>query len=296
MNINEYQLYEEVKAHTSIDFPYNTYICSIPLNFKQVPLHWHSEIEIIVIKKGCGIVTVDLKKQKVTIGDIIFIRSGQLHSIEQDGSNYMEYENILFKKELLISGEYDLCAKNFIIPLIEGNIPSATFFTSVLHYYNDVANCINEIDILCSEQPEGYQLLLKSILFRLIYIIISHKESIEITSTIQTKSLEKLKYILKYVEEHYAEHITIEEMAKLTFYSKSHFMKFFKSHIGTGFIDYLNNYRLMMSEQMLKTSDLSVIEIAQLSGFDNISYFNRIFKKKYNLSPSKLRKNTKKQV
>ena len=296
MNINEYQLYEEVKAHTSIDFPYNTYICSIPLNFKQVPLHWHSEIEIIVIKKGCGIVTVDLKKQKVTIGDIIFIRSGQLHSIEQDGSNYMEYENILFKKELLISGEYDLCAKNFIIPLIEGNIPSATFFTFVLHYYNDVANCINEIDILCSEQPEGYQLLLKSILFRLIYIIISHKETIEITSTIQTKSLEKLKYILKYVEEHYSEHITIEEMAKLTFYSKSHFMKFFKSHIGTGFIDYLNNYRLMMSEQMLKTSDLSVIEIAQLNGFDNISYFNRIFKKKYNLSPSKLRKNTKKQV
>ncbi len=296
MNINEYQLYEEVKAHTSIDFPYNTYICSIPLNFKQVPLHWHSEIEIIVIKKGCGIVTVDLKKQKVTIGDIIFIRSGQLHSIEQDGSNYMEYENILFKKELLISGEYDLCAKNFIIPLIEGNIPSATFFTSVLHYYNDVANCINEIDILCSEQPEGYQLLLKSILFRLIYIIISHKETIEITSNIQTKSLEKLKYILKYVEEHYSEHITIEEMAKLTFYSKSHFMKFFKSHIGTGFIDYLNNYRLMMSEQMLKTSDLSVIEIAQLNGFDNISYFNRIFKKKYNLSPSKLRKNAKKQV
>ncbi len=296
MNINEYQLYEEVKAHTSIDFPYNTYICSIPLNFKQVPLHWHSEIEIIVIKKGCGIVTVDLKKQKVTIGDIIFIRSGQLHSIEQDGSNYMEYENILFKKELLISGEYDLCAKNFIIPLIEGNIPSATFFTSVLHYYNDVANCINEIDILCSEQQEGYQLLLKSILFRLIYIIISHKETIEITSTIQTKSLEKLKYTLKYVEEHYSEHITIEEMAKLTFYSKSHFMKFFKSHIGTGFIDYLNNYRLMMSEQMLKTSDLSVIEIAQLNGFDNISYFNRIFKKKYNLSPSKLRKNAKKQV
>lgn len=296
MNINEYQLYEEVKAHTSIDFPYNTYICSIPLNFKQVPLHWHSEIEIIVIKKGCGIVTVDLKKQKVTIGDIIFIRSGQLHSIEQDGSDYMEYENILFKKELLISGEYDLCAKNFIIPLIEGNIPSATFFTSVLHYYNDVANCINEIDILCSEQQEGYQLLLKSVLFRLIYIIISHKETIEITSTIQTKSLEKLKYTLKYVEEHYSEHITIEEMAKLTFYSKSHFMKFFKSHIGTGFIDYLNNYRLMMSEQMLKTSDLSVIEIAQLNGFDNISYFNRIFKKKYNLSPSKLRKNAKKQV
>lgn len=296
MNINEYQLYEEIKAHTPIDFPYNTYICSIPLNFKQVPLHWHSEVEIIVIKKGCGFVTVDLKKQKVTIGDIIFICPGQLHSIEQDGSNFMEYENILFKKELLISSEYDLCAKHFILPLINGKIPFATFFTSVLPYYNDIKNCIKEIDILCCEKKEGYQLLLKSILFRLIFIIISHKENIEITNNIQTKSLEKLKYILKYVEENYNKHITIEEISKLTFYSKSHFMKFFKSHIGTGFIDYLNNYRLMMAEQMIKTSDLSITEIAQINGFDNISYFNRIFKKKYNKSPSKLRKNVKEQI
>ncbi len=73
-------------------------------------------------------------------------------------------------------------------------------------------------------------------------------------------------------------------------------MKFFKSHIGTGFIDYLNNYRLMMAEQMIKTSDLSITEIAQINGFDNISYFNRIFKKKYNQSPSTLRKNVKEQI
>ena len=49
----------------------------------------------------------------------------------------------------------------------------------------------------------------------------------------QVKSLEKMKTILKYIEEHYAEHITVEDMAKLTYYSKSHFMKFFKAHMGT---------------------------------------------------------------
>ena len=48
------------------------------------------------------------------------------------------------------------------------------------------------------------------------------------------KSLEKMKTILKYVEDHYAEHITIEDMAELTCYSKSHFMKFFKQNIGSG--------------------------------------------------------------
>ena len=83
MNLNEYQNYRETKSHTTAEFPYNTYLCSIPKDFPQVPLHWHAELELIVIKKGRGIVSVDLEKRSVTSGDIILIRPGQLHSIEQ---------------------------------------------------------------------------------------------------------------------------------------------------------------------------------------------------------------------
>ncbi len=290
MTINEYEHYQETKKHTSEDFPYNTYLCSIPLNFTEVPLHWHSEIEIIVIKKGCGFVSVNFEKHKVTIGDIVFIRPGQLHSIEQDNNNFMEYENIIFKSELLISNKNDLCAKNFIIPLIEGKIPSITFLNQSISYYFDISKCIENIDKLCSAKPEGYQLILKSILFKFIFILISNKGTINTYSNIEPKSLEKLKIVLKYVEENYTEHITIEDMANLTFYSKSHFMKFFKLHIGTGFIEYLNNYRLTMAEQILKNSNLSVLEVANMSGFDNLSYFNRIFKRKYLCSPGKYAK------
>lgn len=69
-------------------------------------------------------------------------------------------------------------------------------------------------------------------------------------------------------------------------------MKFFKSHMGSGFIEYLNGYRLTMAERLLRSSDLSVLEVAQQSGFDNLSYFNRIFKKKYENSPGKYRGST----
>lgn len=59
--------------------------------------------------------------------------------------------------------------------------------------------------------------------------------------------------------------------------------------MGTGFIEYLNDYRLTMAERLLKSSDASVLEIAEQSGFDNLSYFNRIFKRKYGISPGKWR-------
>lgn len=79
MQINNYQNYHETKQHTTAEFPYNTYPCSIPLDFTRVPLHWHDELELIVIKKGHGLISVDFQKKIVNAGDIIFIRPGCLH-------------------------------------------------------------------------------------------------------------------------------------------------------------------------------------------------------------------------
>lgn len=76
MNIKEYQNYHETKSHTSSEFPYNTYLCSIPLDFTQVPFHWHEELELIVIKKGQGYVSADLHSETVTAGDIVLILPG----------------------------------------------------------------------------------------------------------------------------------------------------------------------------------------------------------------------------
>ena len=45
MNLTEYQNYHESKSHTSLEFPYNTYLCCIPMDFTHVPIHWHNEME-----------------------------------------------------------------------------------------------------------------------------------------------------------------------------------------------------------------------------------------------------------
>ena len=266
MNLTEYQNYHEDKKHTLTEFPYNLYPCSIPLDFTFVPLHWHSELEIIIIKKGSGIISVDFQRQTVTSGDIIFILPGRLHSIEQDGTNSMEYENIILQPELLITGEDDLCAERFIHPLMNNQLHTETFFSPSLPYYAQLSECIRQLDFVCSLKKEGWQLAVKGCLFQFLFLLITNRAVSEKSSPVGEKSLEKMKTILKYVEDHYKEHLTIEDMAELTFYSKSHFMKFFKSHMGTGFIDYLNDYRLVMAERLLRSSDNSVLEIAVQNG------------------------------
>ena len=86
------------------------------------------------------------------------------------------------------------------------------------------------------------------------------------------------------------EKIMIADMAALVGFSESHFMRYFKETIGTSFIDYLKEYRLTMAARLLHASDSSILDISEEVGFENLSYFNRAFKKRYHVTPSQYRK------
>lgn len=99
-----------------------------------------------------------------------------------------------------------------------------------------------------------------------------------------------MKQIIKYIECNYMEKITITDIANEAGFSSSHFMKYFKNTMGTSFIEYLNEYRLTMASRLLLSSDASILDIANEVGFDNLSYFNRLFKKRFLTTPSNYRK------
>lgn len=103
-------------------------------------------------------------------------------------------------------------------------------------------------------------------------------------------SFDKIKFILEYVEHHYTEKISISDIAEESGFSTSHFMKYFKNLMGTSFTAYLNDYRLTMAARMLLSSDSSVLDIATEVGIENVSSFNRIFKRRFGVTPSVYRK------
>lgn len=289
MDQQQYANYHEAKAHTLPDFPYNTYLCSIPLDFLSVPTHWHEEVEFVVIKKGEGMIHVDLVVYEVTAGDIVIILPGQLHSIEQKGSLFMEYENILFREKLLTTSGQDLCSRRFLEPLFRGMLDFPTLLDRSCVLYPVFSDTIAKIDELCDHRPEGYQLAVKGHLYQIMFGLISISQAREHTTN--QKSVEKIKLILTYIRENYQRSISIEEIAQVCYYSKSHFMKFFKESMGMGFIQYLNDYRLSVASQMLLATGDSVLNIAERNGFENLSYFNRVFKRKYGVSPGQFRRN-----
>ena len=279
----QYKIYHENKTHTPDDFPYNTYLCSIPLDFQSVNLHWHDEVEIIVIKKGIGIVSVDLTTYSVSAGDIIFVLPGQLHSISQKDNEIMEYENILFQTSLLYSADSDPRTVGYFQPYFSLEYELPWLFDDTCFFHEALSSCIDAIDDLCAKRPDYYELSVKGHLFHFFYLLFSSQGS-PVTFN-RSKSLDKVKQIVSYIESHYTEPITVQSTADYLGFSESHFMKFFKQHLHTTFTSYLNGYRLTIAARLLLTEDDSILSISERTGFNNLSYFNRLFKKEYQMSP-----------
>jgi len=95
---------------------------------------------------------------------------------------------------------------------------------------------------------------------------------------------------LRYIKENYKEKITVEDIANETHLSPSYLFSVFKKHIGVSPISYLNNYRLSAAADLLLGTDRSITQIAQETGINDSVYFNKLFKKQYQMSPSEYRR------
>lgn len=287
MRTIEYENAQETKYHGTAEFPFNIYQCNIPLDFPLVPVHWHNDMEILYIKKGRGKVSLDLVPFVVNQGDIVVIPPGQLHSIEQYQDETMEYENIIFLLSMLTAAQGDTCTDQFFHSLMQRKLGLWNHYTPDSASYPALSSCLDAMDEICIFFAPGYQFAIKAQLFSLFHALYPYTRNA--APQYQNKSLDRLKDILKYVETHYGEKISIAQAADICDFSQSHFMKFFKKNMSVSFNDYLNDYRLTMASRLLVSSTDAVVDIAGATGFDNLSYFNRLFKRKYGCTPTAFR-------
>lgn len=288
MQNKTYETLQEVKKHGRPDFLFNIYPCTIPMDFAEVPVHWHDDVEFISVRKGTGIVELDFVPHTVTAGDLILIRPSRLHAIKPMDGNTMEYENIMLNPSFFLSYQLDACTQEYFIPFMEGLYHLPSIFHPKDECYPSLMKCITHIDDICSTKDFAWQVGIKSTLFELFYLLFAsfpYKQPRQMDE----KKYAALKDIITYVDENYANQIAVEDAASVLGYSESHFMRFFKQQTNMTFITYLNNYRLAKAAQALSTTSDSILEIAGNCGYENLSLFNRQFKRKYQMTPSAFR-------
>ena len=103
-------------------------------------------------------------------------------------------------------------------------------------------------------------------------------------------TIDRIRKVMSYVEEHYKENISLQDVSDLLGIGKEYFCRFFKKNMGISFLQYLNEVRLSHIYQGLMDTDLPIAELMEENGFSNQKLFNRSFKELYGCTPSSVRK------
>ena len=129
--------------------------------------------------------------------------------------------------------------------------------------------------------------MLSDILVELLMISTPVLESAEINSP---KLNEKMKLMVTYVQEHFSEKITIQKIAEAAFVSERECYRCFHAVMHMTPNEYVRQYRLQVAARLLSDGTDSITNIAQICGFGTSSFFGKIFRDSYQMSPLEYRK------
>lgn len=276
--MNYSELYED-KRHGTIDFPFELYCVNKNYPRYEMPFHWHVEYEMIIVKKGRLKLILDGKSFYVNEGESAFISGGVVHGgIPEECVYYC----IVFDLASLFK-DVALCSKSVAIFLT-----NAYCFTGVYGAERKQSAIMREILYSMQNRDNGYDLNVIGLLWKLLGAFVS-EPVISAGEQINKSQRQKLKDVLSYIRKNIDKNITLEELAQVSGMSPRYFCRVFKSMTGRTPIEYVNYYRIETASQMLITTGESVTDIALNCGFNDMSYFSKMFKKLKGISPSKFR-------
>lgn len=282
---------KEHKEHINEYKPFSYYKCNIPGFFLNVPLHWHSEMELNYILEGCVEFICGDEKITAQAGDIVVILPDMLHSVSRSGASQCMYDTLVFGASMLGGQDTDRSAAMFIRPL-GTNCGIHSHISSEHPYYAELRTSIEQIFSCAKGDSAILDILLKSELMRLLWLLYE-SGSIYCISPGSAENSALLRSAIQYINSHYSENITIDMLAEITHLSRSYFMSCFRKAAGIGAIEYVNQVRAKSAVRLLEESSRSIAEIAFECGFRNLSNFNRQFKSIAGITPSEYRRQIK---
>ncbi len=245
--------------------------------------HWHEEFMIFYIEKGSAVIHCNFQPIPVEAGDLVIINSNDIHYVENCCDHLVE-TYIIIDFAFLLSHKEDLCQTKYIAPLLQNRIRFQNKITNDDELTRQVLDLIREYQ----QKLQGYELLIKAGLYSILGLLL-RRHTVPVTHKVESRRHHQLRPVLKYVDEHYDQKITLEGLATMANMSRHHLCRLFKNITGMPPIEYVNHLRINAAMKLLQ-HQLPVSEVALIVGFNDSNYFSRLFKKYKNVSPQVYKK------
>ena len=267
-------------------FPYTAIDCRFDgYSGPCVDWHWHATLEINVCASGLLKTSTQRGEYIVREGDAVLVNANVLHRNEAyEGAPGVRVQTHMFDRSLVAAAE--LPQRRYVAPVVECTLLDALPLFRENAEHRAVLEALDRAFEAASEEKDGYELEICGLLNRawqgvyaLALPVIGARQPLPRMETA------RLKQMLGFIREHYAEDISPADVAASAGVCERECFRCFRQELGTTPLATLTDFRLRRAAELLRETDRSVSDIAAACGFATSSYFGKVFRRRMNLSP-----------
>ena len=280
----KYQDYKETVPHGTFDFPIAYYWVDAQHPRYEMMLHWHLDYELIRVQEGVLHLELDGTPFTLQAGDVALVTDGVCHSgVPED----CVYECLVFDLGSFVA---------------QNRIGSRQVMNILRHHQTvqpvlpkadkELTTVLEQLFAAMREPTDGCKLFVQGCLYQFLGFVIRDR-LYDPSSHIARRNRSQqtsLKNAITYIEENYAGHVSLDDLARVAGMNRKYFCSFFHSMTHRTPVEYLNGYRVEQACEMLLHTDLTVAEIAGRCGFNDVSYFTKTFHRYMGITPLGCRK------
>ena len=239
-------------------------------------LHTHPFTELFYVVDGKGEFNIQGQHFPVKPNDFVIINPQVEHTELSSPDEPLEY---------IVLGIRGLSFSN-LTPVSEGGHPFSFF--NLRDEQKDILRYLNAMVQEATSQQMSYELVCHNLLEILLIKILRHQHfDLEVGK--QSKATKDISFIKHYLETYYHESIQLEDLASMTHLSRFYISHSFKKEIGMSPMEYLIDIRIKESKILLRTTNYSISQVADIVGFTTPTYFSKQFRKSTGISPTDYR-------
>lgn len=246
-------------------------------------MHWHEDLQFVYVVEGTIQVRTLKESYILKSNEGVFINTNVIHRVEPDSSSH--YKSIRFPA-YFVTFYPGFPGKYLVDNIIENSQLELMLFSEK---EAAVLSILRELIHLESNKSSNYYQY--EVLVKLCQLILLLTKQVQLNIPKQQAPTDKrMLFLLKYIENHYHEEITLDDISSSVHISKSECLRYFKKYLQTTPYQYLISYRISVAAKLLSSTDMSVGDISLEVGFRQMSHFGKYFKEKTGCTPKEYRK------
>lgn len=253
---------------------------------KNVPIHWHNDLEINLIREGEAVFQVYQKSYRVRTGEGFLLNRNVPHSCSSPGNEHVRYSTILVRPDFLYGDFGSDVERKCFQPFLQNSAIPCIHLTGFDENGKEILQKLNQVEEAFDRKRFCYELKIKGLLCEAFAVILyGHRQELTKFVPANLQELERLEKMLNYLNMHFTEVISLQDLADQVHLSREVCCRLFKKMTGKTITGYLEEYRANKSFSLVQSGQYSMTQITEMVGFSNPSRFASAFRKQFGCNP-----------